>query len=52
LIGFLTVHGDPGRRPGQGSQCGFCTPGFIISTTALLNENPDPTDAEIRDALA
>ena len=28
-------------------QCGFCTPGMILSATALLQENPDPTDAEI-----
>ncbi|MGH9790259.1 MAG: (2Fe-2S)-binding protein [Candidatus Acidiferrales bacterium] len=35
-----------------GSQCGFCTPGFMISIKALLDRNPDPTDIEIRDALA
>jgi aerobic carbon-monoxide dehydrogenase small subunit len=33
-------------------QCGFCTPGLIISTHDLLERNPDPTDAEIREALA
>ena len=33
-------------------QCGFCTPGFIVSTVALLRDNPEPTDAEIREALA
>ena len=32
-------------------QCGFCTPGFIMSTVALLSANPDPTDEEIRTAL-
>jgi len=32
-------------------QCGFCTPGFIMSTLALLNEVPDPTDGEILAAL-
>lgn len=32
-------------------QCGFCTPGMIMSTLALLNENPNPNEAEIRDAL-
>ncbi len=31
-----------------GSQCGFCTPGFIMTCVALLAENPDPTDEEIR----
>ena len=30
------------------SQCGFCTPGFIISSVALLERNPDPTEDEIR----
>jgi carbon-monoxide dehydrogenase small subunit len=33
-------------------QCGFCTPGFIISTTALLQRNPDPSEEEIRTKLA
>jgi len=33
-------------------QCGFCTPGFIVSTAALLRENPEPSDAEIREALS
>jgi aerobic carbon-monoxide dehydrogenase small subunit len=32
-------------------QCGFCTPGMLISARALLNRNPDPTDAEIKEAL-
>ena len=36
----------------DGGQCGFCTPGFVMSTRALLNANPNPTDAEIRQALA
>lgn len=35
-----------------GSQCGFCTPGFIMTTKALLDHNPHPNDAEIREALA
>jgi aerobic-type carbon monoxide dehydrogenase small subunit (CoxS/CutS family) len=34
------------------SQCGFCTPGIIISATALLNRNPKPSETEIRDALS
>ena len=33
-------------------QCGFCTPGFLMLATALLRENPDPTDEEIREAMA
>ncbi len=33
-------------------QCGYCTPGMLISITALLKEIPDPTDAEIREYLA
>ena len=33
-------------------QCGFCTPGLIVATDDLLRRNPDPTDAEIREALA
>jgi aerobic-type carbon monoxide dehydrogenase small subunit (CoxS/CutS family) len=33
-------------------QCGFCTPGFLMLATALLRENPDPSDAEIREAMA
>ena len=32
-------------------QCGFCTPGMVLATIALLNDNPDPTEAEIRDYL-
>jgi len=36
----------------QGLQCGFCTPGMILSTLALLRENPDPTEAEIRHGIA
>ena len=35
-----------------GSQCGFCTPGFMISIKALLDRNPNPSDEEIRDALS
>ncbi len=36
----------------HGLQCGFCTPGFVVSVTALLAENPAPTDQELRDGLA
>jgi carbon-monoxide dehydrogenase small subunit len=33
-------------------QCGICTPGFLISATSLLDRNPNPSEAEIRYALA
>ena len=33
-------------------QCGFCTPGFVVSTTALLNKNSNPTKEEIRRGLS
>jgi aerobic carbon-monoxide dehydrogenase small subunit len=33
-------------------QCGYCTPGFILTAVALLRENPDPTDEEIIEAIA
>jgi len=33
-------------------QCGFCTPGMVLNAKALLEENPDPTDHEIRKALS
>ena len=33
-------------------QCGFCTPGLIVATDDLLKRNPDPSDAQIREALA
>jgi aerobic-type carbon monoxide dehydrogenase small subunit (CoxS/CutS family) len=33
-------------------QCGFCTPGFLLSAEALLRERPDPSETEIREALA
>lgn len=36
----------------SGMQCGFCTPGMILSAKALLDRNPDPGDAEIREAMA
>jgi carbon-monoxide dehydrogenase small subunit len=36
----------------QGLQCGFCTPGMILSTLQLLGENPDPTEDEVRHAIA
>jgi len=39
-------------RAEHGLQCGFCTPGFVVSVTALLRENPRPSEAEIREALS
>jgi aerobic carbon-monoxide dehydrogenase small subunit len=39
-------------RESHGFQCGFCTPGFVMMTAALLQENPHPTEDEIRDALS
>lgn len=35
-----------------GAQCGFCTPGMVLAAKALLDENPEPSDAEIRSALS
>jgi carbon-monoxide dehydrogenase small subunit len=39
-------------RTAHGLQCGYCTPGFVVSVTAFLRANPQPTDPEIRDALS
>jgi aerobic-type carbon monoxide dehydrogenase small subunit (CoxS/CutS family) len=41
-------------EPGFGTalQCGFCTPGFVMSTKALLNANPKPTMDEVKEALS
>ncbi len=38
-------------KDNHGLQCGFCTPGMIMSAIDLVQNNPDPTDAEIRDWL-
>ncbi|HSS08817.1 MAG TPA: (2Fe-2S)-binding protein [Acidimicrobiales bacterium] len=39
-------------RAAHGLQCGFCTPGFVVSVTAFLAEHPEPTDAQIREGLS
>ncbi len=39
-------------RDEHGLQCGFCTPGFVMSVTAFLRDNPTPTDEEIREGLS
>ena len=44
---FVTFIADQGAE-----QCGFCNPGYVMNTIALLRENPDPTDDEIRAYLA
>ena len=51
--------GEDGLHPVQqafieagGVQCGFCTPGFIVATHDLLQRNPEPNDAQVREALA
>ena len=62
---FLTIEGlaadDPvveafaeQSEPGHGTalQCGYCTPGFVMTTHALLDENPHPSLAEIKEALS
>ena len=36
----------------HGLQCGFCTPGFVVSATALLERTPSPSDQEIREGLS
>ncbi len=55
--GIGSADGTLGRvqqafRDCHGLQCGFCTPGFVVSVTALLRDNPDPSDDEIRQALS
>lgn len=44
FVGFIADQGA--------DQCGFCNPGFVMNTVALLRENPDPTDDEIRAFLS
>lgn len=60
---LMTVEGlasDPGHlhplqeafREAHGLQCGFCTPGFLMTLLPYLEQNPDPTEAEIRLAIS
>lgn len=44
FVGFIADQGA--------DQCGFCNPGFVMNTIALLRENPDPTDEEIKAYLS
>ena len=39
-------------RDSHAFQCGFCTPGFVMQITALLQENPSPTETEVRETLS
>ena len=39
-------------RDCHGLQCGFCTPGFVMTVTAFLRDHPDPTDEQIRESLS
>lgn len=39
-------------REEHGLQCGFCTPDFVVTVTAFLRENPNPTDDEIREGIS
>jgi carbon-monoxide dehydrogenase small subunit len=38
-------------REHHGLQCGFCTPGMVLASVSLLNEHPDPSEAEVREGL-
>jgi carbon-monoxide dehydrogenase small subunit len=47
LAAIQKAYGDWG-----GAQCGYCTPGFMVTVKALLDSNPDPTEEDIRRALS
>jgi aerobic carbon-monoxide dehydrogenase small subunit len=53
----LAVDGQPNAlqqamRECHAFQCGFCTPGFLMTATELVNEEPDPSEAQVREALS
>jgi len=57
----LAFNGDGGEalhplqaafKEAHGLQCGFCTPGFLMTLIPFLNENPDPSEQEIREAIS
>jgi aerobic carbon-monoxide dehydrogenase small subunit len=55
--GLCKPDGSPGRlqesfQENHGMQCGYCTPGMLISAQALLDGNPNPSHAEIREAIS
>ena len=47
LTAIQKAYGDWG-----GAQCGYCTPGFIMTVKSLLAENPDPSESDVRNALS
>ncbi len=47
LAAIQKAYGDWG-----GAQCGYCTPGFIMTVKSLMAENPDPSEADVRNALS
>src|ERR1700733_960651 len=47
LAAIQKAYGDWG-----GAQCGYCTPGFVMTVKSLMAENPDPSEAELRTALS
>jgi carbon-monoxide dehydrogenase small subunit len=53
LAGAAGLHPlQEGFREEHGLQCGFCTPGMMMAAKALLDENPDPSEEDVRWALS
>jgi aerobic-type carbon monoxide dehydrogenase small subunit (CoxS/CutS family) len=48
----VSEHGALAAIQKGGAQCGYCTPGFIMTVKSLLAENPDPSDTDVRAALS